>query len=460
MSDDYQTINMEIGKSNKGGHHEDLPSMFHGINISSFGDTQKNPFMKLKKIAQNQELPYDERVCAIRYMQKIPHVHMLKNVLPICFNILADDRYPINERYFFFSNNDAITKLDPYIVRDCHEFFFKFSKNREYPIILRLFSAKFIYFTYNHDTIEWLEAHNFIIQLARDPQESVHIRSEAADCLYSRISISDYDIGYGVIQELGNLYSDNKLRTIYTNAQNVHDETISESVMNVIRNLLVEQVYIPKKHVEEKREEISVGFTKFAKEPRKEMEITTDEIYARLCEVMKEMSQGVDKISKVNNVYYKMIINPSRYEGLSIVDILLLIWKKIQYHEHSLEMEKRLIEELYEMDATCSSGYLSRLVNVLSGFVSDEKFTIRMNVKDQLRSNIFARLHANISMLPQTEQDKIIIELSGAGDKSVVKEFIQCFSVHDELWEEFKDLMSSEEFETMHNKCIDDFIGN
>lgn len=457
VSFDYHTINMESLKSSSSiEHKEDLPSTFHGINISSFGDTRKNPFMKLKKVAENKELPFDERVCAVRYMQKIPHVYMLKHVIPICFDIISDDRYPINERYFFFSNNEAITKLDSYIVKDCHEFYFKYSKNRDYPILLRLFSAKSIYCTYNHDTSEWIDVRNFIVELARDSQESVHIRSEAADCLYTRVDIKDYEIGYNVIKELGNLYSDNKQRTIYTNAQNVHDETISESVINVVRNLLAEQNIIPKEHVEEKREDISVGFTKFAKDPIKHVEITTDEIYERLKEVMKTMKTVETKIS---SVYYKMIVNPSKYEGLSIVDILLLIWKKIQSHEHRLDMEKRLIEELNDMDVSCSSGYLARLVNVLSGYVSDEKFTIKMNVKDQIRSNVFARLHENISILPMAEQEKIIIELSSEGDKPFTQEFLQCYSVYDELWDEFTGLISQEEFKTLYDKCIDDFIG-
>ena len=462
-STEYETINMESASSKIGGSknvdHSDLPSMFHGINISSFGDSKKNPFMRLKTVAENTELPFEERVCAIRYMQKIPYVHMLKHVVPICFNIIADDRYPINERYFFFSNNESITKLDPYIVRDCHEFYFKLSKNRDYPIILRLFSAKWIYCTYKHDSTEWLEARSFIVDLARDSQESVYIRSEAADCLYTRIDIRDYEIGYSVIKELGNLYSDNKYRTIYTNAQNVHDETISQSVINVIRNLLAEQNVIPREHVEEKREEISVGFTKFAKEPVKYVEITTDEIYERLKQVMSAMPNYNSLMeSKVHNVYYKMIVNPSRYEGLTIVDILLLIWKKIQSHEHCLDMEKRLVEELYDMDASCSSGYVARLVNVLSGYVSDN-FTIRMNVKDQLRSNIFARLHENIGLLPMAEQEKIILELSSDEDKPFTKEFVECYSVYDELWEEFIGLLSSEEFRTLYDKCVNDFIG-
>jgi hypothetical protein len=463
----YQTIDMNSsGDLNMFKKHfanmDDLPTVFHGINISSFGDTRNNPFMKLKIVAENRELPYEERVSAIRYMQRIPHVKMLQHVAPLCFDIISDDRYPINERYYFFSNNSSITKLDSYIVKDCHEFFFKFSKDKKYPIFLRLFSAKFIYYTYKHDSTEWNLARIFIIDLALDAQESVHIRSEAADCLYSRVNSEDYEIGYGVIKELGKLYSDNKLRTIYTNAQNVHDETISESVMNVLRNLLAEQVVIPKEFKQEAPEEISVGFTKFAKQTEKHVEITTDEIYQRLSEVIKTMDPDgtKDLQSQIGNVYYKMIVNPSHYEGLTIVDILLLIWKKIQSYEHRIELEKRLVEELCEMDMTCSTGYLTRLVNVLSGYVSDEKFTLKMNVKDQLRSNIFARLHANISLLPQSEQEIIVLELSGSGSKDTVKEFIQSFSIYDELYEEFTGLISYEEFNSMYDKCISDFIGN
>ena len=54
-------------------------------------------------------------------------------------------------------------------------------------------------------------------------------------------------------------------------------------------------------------------------------------------------------------------------------------------------MTSRLLEELEEMSGTCSTGFASRLANVISGF---GKFNIRISWEQQIVSNFFGRLNA------------------------------------------------------------------
>jgi hypothetical protein len=54
-------------------------------------------------------------------------------------------------------------------------------------------------------------------------------------------------------------------------------------------------------------------------------------------------------------------------------------------------MEKRLLEELEDMSGTYSSGFLSRLINVLSGF---GEFDIYISWDDQIISNFAGRLNS------------------------------------------------------------------
>jgi hypothetical protein len=53
-------------------------------------------------------------------------------------------------------------------------------------------------------------------------------------------------------------------------------------------------------------------------------------------------------------------------------------------------MVTRLIEELEDMSGTCSSGFLSRLINTISGFGD---FTLRISFTDQIISNFVGRLN-------------------------------------------------------------------
>jgi hypothetical protein len=53
-------------------------------------------------------------------------------------------------------------------------------------------------------------------------------------------------------------------------------------------------------------------------------------------------------------------------------------------------MYKRLFEELEEMSGTCSSGFATRLINVISGF---GQFNIRISYEDQIVANFTGRLN-------------------------------------------------------------------
>jgi hypothetical protein len=58
------------------------------------------------------------------------------------------------------------------------------------------------------------------------------------------------------------------------------------------------------------------------------------------------------------------------------------------------EMVKRLRQELIDMDESCSTGVVARLVNVLQGFgETPESLKIKMDPLDEIRSSLTARLN-------------------------------------------------------------------
>jgi hypothetical protein len=79
------------------------------------------------------------------------------------------------------------------------------------------------------------------------------------------------------------------------------------------------------------------------------------------------------------------------YLNNTLSRILLKVWSYIHQSEFENEMIKRLLEELEDMSGTCSSGFLCRLLNTISGF---GELTIFISFEDQLISNFVGRLNS------------------------------------------------------------------
>jgi len=438
---------------------EFLPAIFKGIQISSFGDSRHNPFMKLKDIALNPKNSFYDRTQAVRYMNRIPHIQMISNVLECCISIINDEQYPIRERYFFFSNNEKFIKLDGETVKSCHVHYFKhFTDTTTHPILLRLLSAEYIYLTCLHTENHWQQAREFIIKCATDHNESVFIRSESSDVLKRKIVLEDSQIGDYVINELGNLYQQNRLSTIYTNAQNAHNETISESVMNIVRILASDPLLNPPKKAQEITKDSVLGFSE------QSMGLIKTPVISDIYDQIVKMTDS-DRKQKLNAALNHILIYPVKYEGICLSDILLFVWRKIQQQIDSSiksELEKRLFEEMLDMDGTCGSGYLSRIVNVLTGFVQEENLQIKMNIKDQLRANIFGRLGKFLRTLSLKDQDIILAEIADeSSKKETALEFLGFCSVKEELEDEFvkSKLIDQLSFDEIYKSCSNDFVG-
>ena len=451
----YATVNLSARglRENLGG--EFTPAKFYGLDTSGFGSSRKNPFFKLKAIAMDPANPIDDRMRATRYMDRIPHVYHLPNTIEAAISIIDDDSAPIGERYFFMSNHEKQCKLSDHVVRACHLHFFTSTKDKiSTPLILRLLSAQFVYTTFGPSQPEWINVRDFIVNLALDVNETVRIRSEAADILCRRINKIDHAIGLKVIQELGELYSKNKMTSIYTNAQNAHNESITESVMNVIRALLAAR---STKAAKVENVETFTGDAMSIKGDQ-----NTGDIYERIMKLVERVD--VPRRDKIMAAFNFILIYPGKYEGITLSDILCLVWNKIydQEPEIKIELEQRLLQELFEMDESCGTGLCGRLINVLSGYVHEEGMQVKMSYRDQLRANVFARLQAQMRVRPEKDQDTILEEIADdESKKETAREFVDSYSVEDELKAEFvtSKLITMGEFDDIYEVCIRDFLG-
>jgi hypothetical protein len=236
-----------------------------------------------------------------------------------------------------------------------------------------------------------LMVENALLSFANDETLDYNLRADAADTLLTLGSDSMKIKGREIIYALGRFFGEGK--TIFENAQNVHTSKIEESVMKTLESLSsfptlknnnenINYDYVFSKIIKKLKKNQSCDCdyetTAFGKEER-------DEFCSIKCKDEYE-SQNKIKIS-LNRIF----MDKTYYFNNTLSTIIVKLWSYIKNNENKKEMKKRLLEELEDMSGTCSSGFLSRLINVLSGF---GEFDIYISWDDQIISNFAGRLNS------------------------------------------------------------------
>ena len=421
------------------GTFDYLPVNFLGLNTSTFTDSyipddKEHPFLSLKRFAMDNSVSFEDRIQCVRYMCFIPFKDYVTHCVQASKTIIENDNYDVYNRYFFFANNSKNTKLDGHVVYELHPYFFSLSKERNYPLELTLMSARYIIDQYDYLSDERNLVLEYILDVADDKNESIYARSECADILLTLGEGNEVIFGEQVIEELGNLYNENKNKTIYTNAQNAHNETINENTRNIVRALYKE--YLKTKSYNDL---IKTSYEDIHKE-------------------LSEINNSEESQDKLHSFFYRVMTDPFRFERLSLSDIVLLVYHKICSFENKSEVMKRLLEEILDCDNSCTTGYFTRIVNTLNGFINEKDMCFNINPKDELRSVIFARINRNIRSLPEKTRESVL-EAVEEGNFGVFEEFMDYYSPEDEIKKEYKGLIEEEEFDIIFKKCVREFMG-
>ena len=195
-------------------------------------------------------------------------------------------------------------------------------------------------------------------------------RSDAADVLLNLSPTKNIQKqAKDIISQLGEI--NGNVKTIFDNAQNVHNVSIENSVNLVIEflsefpTLKINNTLITYKIIKQ--------------------EILNNEDVINGKYNLNLIKKSLDRILLDRRLYTKY--------NISLKNILIKLWSYITSNESRDNMIKRLLEELEEMSGTCSSGFASRLVNVISGY---DNFNITISWEDQVISNVCARLNYRV----------------------------------------------------------------
>ena len=146
--------------------------------------------------------------------------------------------------------------------------------------------------------------------------------------------------------------------------------------------------------------------------------------------------------------------------NLSLANIISKMWTYIQDSEYKQELEKRLLEELIDSNNKCSSGYVSRIVNTLSGFGD---ISLQISFEDQIIAVLETRLNGKII---EDENCDIILDEMTLPVRFYDKRghFLAFFRKHisfirEDMYKEFKDYISDQDYDLFFRKAIMHYEG-
>ena len=272
--------------------------------------------------------------------------------------VIDDNRIDCDYRY------KSILSLERKKIRfHLYKSLLSFSRNRNNLMMYRILSSQYLLQSIKElmteDEIKEIE--QTLLEFAENEDNEYNLRADASDVLLSLGSEEMKIKGREIIMKLGG-----KGKTIFDNKQNVHVKEIEKSVMVILETIC----YIPIIKFDDKL----INFDYVDEEIQKLIDENNDK---------EKILVSLNRIRMDRTLYSVLSIT------LSVV--MVKLWSYICSNENKDEMRKRLLQELEDMAGTCSSGFISRLVNTISGFGD---LSIKISFEDQIVSNFSARLNS------------------------------------------------------------------
>ena len=148
-------------------------------------------------------------------------------------------------------------------------------------------------------------------------------------------------------------------RSIYDDSQNVHNTTINQSTLNTASELI--NRYDPQNR--------RIDFVYYKRKSLKEL--------------------PPEQIEKVEKSIHRINTDTSTFgKGFTLYIIYQSLLNLIERHSQKNDLNERLLDELIDMSGKCSTGHLSRLINVLQGFETDLQVKVKININDEIYAKI------------------------------------------------------------------------
>jgi hypothetical protein len=420
IKEDEKELNNKNNKENRiedneFGNYEDFYEFDEEIDFDQLEKVREWWELSFYIISQDMNgRPYN---CQINILIKLGTTKDYKEYAIKGFTHLTnDENFDVEHRYRSIillrnkvNDDDLVRILTKYIENDSN------------AIVFRILSSQFILKKIRKDK----QIINILLKYASDENLAENPRADAIDVLLHYGNEESATKARKLLDLIGS--SAKGVRTFYENSQNIHDEKISEQMQKALKIISVYDI-------------LKIN----------DREINFNYVKSKIEDTLNDGKDEKDEKEETNRnkvllALRRIDIDNAVYGGMMLTTILIKVWSRIFLHyttEVQNELVNRVKQELCDMSNTCSSGHVSRLINVFAGFDNDISIAV-VSWKDQVVANLAGRLRKRIMDIEDIElHGQILIEMDKdieAGDRdSFDRFFIKAIpKLREELYNEF-----------------------
>lgn len=304
-------------------------------------------------------------------------------------DIIEDFNLECEYRYKLILGLERKSENVDYFIKRCCLTFFRNEKNMTR---YRILSGQYLLQKHKLSPAEKSKIEITVLSFSQDIDLDYNLRADAADVILGLGSKKNRLKAREMINELGIV--DGKAITVFENRQNVHIQEIEDNVFVGLKFLSSIEI-------------VNTDMTD-TNTPKIGFFYVKNKILDYVC---KKEGITTDEDKKSNKLYKTVKISLNRIHidralygtyNLSLRNIIVKLWSYIVRHPKKDDITARLVEELYDTSGTCSTGYASRMVNVMSGF-GDYNLTISW--RQQIIANFSGRLNARARLITKEDFD-------------------------------------------------------
>ncbi len=194
-----------------------------------------------------------------------------------------------------------------------------------------------------------------------------------------------FDIPEFARQDTIHLNNATSLKNIAQDEHNVHNSAINNLMKNISINLTTDY---PCKHLLGMVESTnSMDINELQK-----LHKTKQKFISTLMAKLKNRKRWDDKINTAIKFIFDSTVHFNIHVTLLEILASLMLWINTHQGELRDELYNRLFDELSDMSGQCSTGHMSRLINVMQGFTENPRYILTIDVKEEINQAVRNKL--------------------------------------------------------------------
>lgn len=394
-----------------------------------------NHYQLLHNLLLNySDIPLPCKILAIIFLSKCDD--MKDNTLKHFYSIIDDKHIECEFKYKMIHSIDKVHNLDNNIF--IYPLLIYFSECENMFTTYRILSCQNLLQNFKENLQEnkkFLKIQQILYIFSCDVHLDYNLRADSADVLLGLGDDEHIKLARDVIILLGR-----QTHTIFNNQQNVHNVHIDESTEPIIQKIFSKQL------------NNNISF-----------ENIKNEIIDPIQSQIKHLNNQLDQL---NIAFNRIELDNSLYGSIntSLKSILIRIKNYTINHKHETQLINRLQEELIESSGKCSTGYGTRLLNVLSGY---DDLSIKISDEDSIKGKVSGRLNKLIKEIEdEDKRSDVMFEMTLTADSEILNRgnFLEFFrdnigNIKSDIWEEVNEYLEYDVYELYFRNAISSYEG-